>query len=61
MGETFGRNRGAGGAQRLRSDLAAVQRHAGPGTAFVLTAEQVAIEHLEVEQVREAARLSTVS
>ena len=52
--QPVGRHRSAGGPQRLRRDLAAVQRHARARALLVLPAEQVAVEHLEVEQGREA-------
>ena len=47
------RHRRARGAQRLRRDLAAVERQAGFGARLVLAAEQVAVEDLEIEQGRE--------
>ena len=51
-------HRRARGAQRLRRDLAAVERHARARAGFVLAAEQVAVEHLEIEQRRELADLT---
>ena len=54
--QPVGGHRRARGAQRLRRDLAAVQRHARARAGFVLAAEEIAVEHLEVEQRREAAR-----
>ena len=63
-----GRHRRARGAECLGRDLAAVQRQARPGADFVLAPEQVAVELLQVEELREPAhgriilgRLHTIS
>ena len=58
MGQPLGGHRRARGPQRLRGDLAAVERHARAGAFLVLAAEEVAVEDFEVEQGREAARRS---
>ena len=42
-----------GGAQRLRRDLAAVQREPVARAGLVLPAEEVAVEPLELEQLGE--------
>ena len=56
MRQPVGRDRRARGAQRLRRNLAAVERHAGARTLLVLAAKEVAVEDLEVEQGRETTR-----
>ena len=55
--QPLGRHRRARGAQRLRRDLAAVERHARARALLVLAAEQVTVEDFEVEQRRETALL----
>jgi len=55
MRQALGRHRCARGAQRLRRDLAPVQRHALARRRLVLAAEQIAVEHLEIEQAGEIA------
>ena len=57
--QPLGRHRRARGPQRLRRDLAAVQRHARSRARLVLAAEEVAVEDLEVEQRRQVRRHGT--
>ena len=52
-GSRSGGHRRARGAQRLRRDLAAVQRQPRARALLVLAAEEVAVEDLEIEQRRE--------
>src|SRR5450432_194767 len=53
VGQPLGRYGRAGGPERLRGDLAAVERHASARTFLVLAAEEITVEDLEVQQRRE--------
>jgi hypothetical protein len=54
--ESFGRHGCARGAQGLRGNLAAVQRQASLRSDFVHAAEEVAVEHFNIEQRAEIMR-----